>query len=353
MKKIAVFFIFIFQFINHTQAQKLYAVVVANTYDESIGKSCQVDLIKTTSSFNSIARAIGYEPVIVPVTNDKVTVEGIKTAIDGINCTASDIVAFYFSGHGENNTAGGDFPDMLLLNGKYSLETLHHQLKSKKAKLTISIGDCCNTLIAKADQEKEFRIVKVEQQQEQNFKSLFAEPSGDIIVSASNKAQPAHCNNEVGGFFTHEWIYAINRAVNYAEKPSWQSVMNETKNRVENYRFETGTQTPYFKINITLVPQAVITFDILNKYFSDLMNTDKPRRQLRETYLTYFEKNARVNIYVDTLQTDVLTVENFLDRIYLNYKKIRSINLIETKSKLNKNGDHYQQFTVQELWRKE
>ncbi len=355
MKKTFLLFVFLCLFVFATRAQTLYAIVAANTDEQQIGRSCERDMVHFTATLNTIANAIGLQPKLITISRTKFLFDNVKSEIDAFRCTDKDIVVFYYSGHGENKQQS-DFPSLLFNDANYELETLHNQLKQKGARLVITIGDCCNILNTMSVQNKGFRVVPVHKDSLANYRNLFLSPKGDVIISASSKWQFAYSNSEIGGYFTHEFLISLTSAINYSTSLSWNMLLDDTKNRLKKYTFAEGEQVPYYKVNVTQTdapnPTPAITYAEINKYFADLMNDKNDQKTIREQYQKYFDKNARVDIFADTLLTDMMTIENFLDRIMLHCKKINTINLIENLSKFNTNGKKYNQITVQELWLK-
>ena len=353
MKKLLVIIFVFFVAIQTTKAQYLYGIVADNTNEAIIGKSCELDMVHLAATLNTIAKSIGLTPRIKVISRSNFMFENVQKEIDQLQCTDQDIVFFYYSGHGEN-PAGSAYPALLFGDGKYKLEILHTQLKQKGARLCISIGDCCNTINTQSVQNRGFIVVPSDKDSLNNYRNLFLVPEGDIIVSASSKGQAANGNDEIGGYFTHEFLIALNCAVNYSTELSWNTILNDTRTRLNKYTFKAGKQVPFYQTRIKkgFVPKpiSVVSYEEINKYFSDLMQTNSEQKNLREAYQTYFEKNARVDIYVETLLTDVMTIENFLDRLMLHSEKIVSLNLIQNLSKLNSHGDKYKQITVQEWW---
>ncbi len=359
--KIVPFFLLIF--LNfQISAQTMYAIIVANTEDAQIGQSCEIDQMMMIAEMNTISKTIGYDIVIKTFKNVNFNFESLEQYIKNLHCQADDIIYFYYTGHGFNESHHGNkYPVMALKTGYYPMQILHEQLKQKGAKLCITMGDCCNDVQDIISRAKTFQknLDVVEDDTDNKIKiyqNLFLHPKGDIIVSSSKRGECSYVHRDKGSYFTDEFRKALVYAVNYSKDLSWETLLTETKNRVLRINSE-KVQTAQFDINLNNTPNPPQPhqpeYTDINKYLNDLAdeNISKSKRsQLLDNYQKYFQKNARVDIFVGKTRTDLKIVEDFLDRLYLHANKIKSINLIENKSNLSSNGKKYEQISVQEIW---
>jgi len=347
-------------------SQTLHGIIVANTDEPQIGISCVKDVQSMTARINTIARSINHKPEIKIIQGSAFIFDNVIEYIKPLSCT-NDIVIFYYSGHGAN-TNESLFPSLAFNDGLIELEKIHNLLKKKNPRLLFTIGDCCNNILKQTVHNKGFKpVVTQDSDSLPNYRHLFIVPKGDLLVSASTKGQFAHGNDEIGGYFTHEFLQAITCAINYSTSSSWNIVMKDTETRLLIHTFDKGAkQKPHYAINIEKAidpnpqpqpqpqptPSPVISYEEINKYFSNLMDATQNQVSLRNEYKKYFENNSRVDIYKDGTLTDMMTVEDFLDRLVVHCNKIYSINLIQNLSKQTKDGSKYLQITVQEIWKK-
>ncbi len=340
------------------QAQQFHAIIVADMNDLEIGKSCEIDANMMMTEVNTIATSIGYEPDISIVSRGNFNFECVRKAVEELTCNEKDIVFFYYSGHGYNDTANsGEFPVMNLKNGFYALEEVHRQLKSKNPKFCLTLGDCCNVIHELPDfKTRGFNTVDIGTKIENNYKNLFLQPQGDILVSSSKRGQWSYSNFKDGGIYTSEFISSLRCAVNYSKTLSWESLLLDTKNRISRYNFVKGKQVPQFYVNLDAdIYSPKFSFDVINNYLNDIADEqidDEKRYDLLSQKTKYFKPRAKVNIYdsQSTTRVQLVTIEDFLETAYLNSSKIRQINLIEKKSKLNEKDEKYESISVQRVW---
>ncbi len=347
--------------------QTLHGIIVANTNDPNIGISCEKDQIAISVELNAIANAIGYKTNMIIINRNDFIFENVDKAISDFSCKPEDIVFFHYSGHGMNVVENESrWPVLLLETGKYPLDVIHSKLKRKGAAFVVTLADCCNNVITIEDIE--FRgykqIVPDAVNKEIVYKHLFLQPRGDIIISGSQPGQYSYGTSNKGGFFTHKFIESLHTALNYSASPSWNNLLDDSKNRVAQLNFS-RKQEPQYEINLERPltteeahsdaeqPQSghqKISYPEINAYLNQLVAERGDKKKLRNRYTQYFTPKSRVDIYVNKTLTDIQPVEHFLDRLSLHHEKIKNINLIETKSEYNPDENRYQKITVQEIW---
>lgn len=109
--------------------------------------------------------------------------------------TSEDIIVFYYIGHGARSPYDkSKYPQMCLATSNdmdwIPLERVHNQLKSKNARLTITIGMCCNSFFD--TNSKSYSIfgknngsAYITNSQLETISKLFLGCKGDLIASSS------------------------------------------------------------------------------------------------------------------------------------------------------------------------
>lgn len=213
----------------------------------------------------------GYDVNIIDIYGSKTSPENCKSIINDLQCDNEDIVVFYYVGHGTENTSTSKFPLMLMaqtnVNKFIPLTWVHETLKKKGARLTISIGMCCN-----ARQGAPGRIAPtfsinygntyIDQGMSKNIKKLFLNYRGDLIVtSASPNESSWACGSNIGptDYFTLNLLAYFNNVLPDDNNPSWETILTEIKNAVYEdvkndvaiqNRFPGSTQTPIWENNL-------------------------------------------------------------------------------------------------------
>ena len=134
-----------------------HAIIFANTQDANIGESVAVDYGRMSIEMTTIAKSIGYpiKKYFYYGTKDKFSRGNLSAVISSLNCSQDDIIFFYYSGHGGRAANGNNkFPEMCLnvnepltVSHLYPLMDVYQKLKDKNARLTLVMGDLCNSVI--------------------------------------------------------------------------------------------------------------------------------------------------------------------------------------------------------------
>ena len=231
----------------------LHLVVVADVEDRSIGKSTAQDQKDVTTTFTKISRELGVEIKDYQLSGTSFNKNDIMNNLGQIANGPNDIIVYYYSGHGYNDTQiNSRFPTMALDGPDVNLEEVHNAINAKNARLTMVIGDMCNSLPEnrRAVGSREAIPFRSGYLFDNNkLEKLFLQSSGTLISTSSQKGEWSFCmNNPDGtmgnGQFTHaflesmikeasmvsgsdaEWDDLFNRAYQAAHQ-STQSITNQ------------------------------------------------------------------------------------------------------------------------------
>ena len=270
-------------------AQTIHWIIFADTQDPNNGSEVRNSMNVYTTQFidrmNDAIIAKGYLPRQKTYSGSDFTEAKCKNVIKNLSCSKDDIVVFYYLGHGGRAQMGKD--EMASYNQKYpwpdlafnkagtnesinglTLNAIHNDLKQKGARLTVTIGMCCNAHSSQykkhgmSTQSRRYKIVskkfakKVGQQ-------LFLKSKGDVLVASAQPGQFSY-----GGSYGGQDVDCFTAALceitdSYAnnergENVTWNSFLNEVSSkctalaRIEGQRFgEDWTQRPKKKVNTT------------------------------------------------------------------------------------------------------
>ena len=270
-------------------AQTIHWIIFADTQDPNNGSEVRNSVNVYTSQFidrmNDAIIAKGYLPRQRTYSGSNFTEAKCKEVIRSLSCDKDDIVVFYYLGHGgraqmvkEERASYNQkypWPDLAFnkagtnesING-LTLNAIHNDLKQKGARLTVTIGMCCNAHSSQykrhdmSTQSRRYKIVskkfakKVGQQ-------LFLKSKGDVLVASAQPGQFSY-----GGSYGGQDVDCFTAALceitdSYAnnergENVTWNSFLNEVSSkctalaRIEGQRFgEDWTQRPKKKVNTT------------------------------------------------------------------------------------------------------
>ncbi|MBK8951705.1 MAG: caspase family protein [Chitinophagaceae bacterium] len=222
---------------------QLYLVLVANTNDKKIGKTCVTDKESTLSLFSEVAEflQIGFTPTVVEGNSfSKVNVE---KAINSLKPSSGDIVVFYYSGHGFSDSRDNyTFPYMDLRDKSYqtfggqyamNMEMVFQKIKSMGARLNLVISDCCNNDPSQSanmlNDEPNTRTSSVGWNKNKCIE-LFMNPKRmSYIMTAAKKGELSAGTVSDGGFFTFNFRETLEKTVGNFNKDktvSWSAILN-------------------------------------------------------------------------------------------------------------------------------
>lgn len=231
---------------------KLILLVVASTHDEEIGPACLVDARKMIQTFSDVAEFLGIRKIIDSVFGDNYNRVTIKKAIDRINPSPSDIVVFYYSGHGFTNPAipSKKYPFLDVLDPRIkprpnprdsalNIEDIYETIKRKGARLNLVISDCCN------DRIEQKNIVGIPPPQHRstglkwnwtNVKTLFMNPrKTSLLITSANKGERATSKNSFGSFYTYYFLSSLTTYVGPDKiNPWWIQVLADAQRQTIN-----------------------------------------------------------------------------------------------------------------------
>ena len=240
---------------EHQDQPRLFLIAVVDTQDEIIGARCEADLDDITDTFDNLADWLGVEmPEPKIIKGDEFSKAAVNDAIGNWlasqQLTQSDIVVFYYSGHGfRYKNDAGDYPRMWLktandknieTNNLRIQEDVYDRITQMGAGVNIILSDCCNTIAANGNANFNDATVPVRQHVKRQKQSADASEEDDygdklfipghplsILATAAEKDEYAGGKEDVGGFFTYYLIEALEDCI-YDNKiePLWGNIFN-------------------------------------------------------------------------------------------------------------------------------
>ncbi len=227
---------------------KIFLLAVGNIRDKKIGESCDKDLKRIVETFDHLQRYLGipYAPNYPKViSGDNYNLKNVQQAINDLNPDTSDIVIFYFSGHGfrkDKDTRSGPWIDLrpkddntYLVNSMH-LENIYDIIRNKKGRCNLVLADCCNDIVratnpmAKPPSGTKGFIMNWNQE---NVRRLFLNPKKiSIMAAAASPGQLSACNLQFGGFFSYFFKQSMENHFSYYKTDvSWDKVFKDAINQ--------------------------------------------------------------------------------------------------------------------------
>lgn len=248
-------------------AQTIHWLTFIDTEDPNVGR---LDINGRNVLYNHFVNVVnaaltekGYNSDIHDIYGTDLSPERCKMEVQNIKCSPEDILVFYYIGHG-THAIGEDnpYPQMLLGSSDEQkfipLKWVHDQLKSKGARLTLSIGMCCNVLqTASPKKGPNFGVnygnVKLTDTEIRAIQKMFLEYKGDFILSSASVGQASLGGETPFGamdLFTAVMV-SFFEDMAYDGSLDWEELFTEVRNSVNIYTG--GKQTPFWENNLISV----------------------------------------------------------------------------------------------------
>lgn len=245
-------------------SQIMHAVVFCDTDDAKIGKAVEVDHDNLIKELECYATFIDYDICLYEYSGEDCSKGMLLQSLDELEIAPEDIVVFCYSGHGTRamNNENDPFPQMCLgssLDSEFvPLQFAINKLNAKNPKLLVSFTNCCNKesdmvtikpLLAQANGPTSLSEVNTDA-----FKKLFAETSGQAIITSSKAGEYSWCSPTIGGLFITDLLDVLYLVGQDKIKPTWEDVFENARAKTAARTITTNiapykaTQTPYYKI---------------------------------------------------------------------------------------------------------
>jgi hypothetical protein len=228
----------------------LHLVLVSNSNDGVLGMGFMANHKKLKSLFKDIASSCNLDMHLVEVLGDDFKRSNIMTVVSGLNVAPNDVIIFYYSGHGFRYPGQlSDWPRMDLREGMFNHLTdtnslsidadVYQPLKRKGARLTIVIGECCNTIPESTPAKSDPILIAPGENvlSAEKAKSLMNQ-KGEILVATSSPNQPSVYYISTGGFFCNSFITSLLSNLGFnssSANTSWGNILQLAK---EGTQFE-------------------------------------------------------------------------------------------------------------------
>ena len=229
---------------------KMHLLIVANTFDEHIGKACAKDMKRAIKFFRDIKDFLGIQFEYDTIAGKKYNLTEVEKAIEKLRSAApNDIIVFYYTGHGFRQNGDNRRPPYIDLRPNYdenpnnlnskSLADIFQTISGMPARFKLILSDCCNDLSktysvkSKAPtQTKGFSLTG----NIQNGAELFLNAARtSILATGANPGQRSICNDDFGGFFSYNFLNSIENQLSLASSnPNWDKIIEDARVKTRN-----------------------------------------------------------------------------------------------------------------------
>ena len=277
MKKISSI-ICVFLLAITTEAQTIHWLTFIDTTDPNVG---QIDVYGRQMLYsyfinevNSALKPKGYKSDIQDFYAQNVSPENCKEAVESLTIdNPDDIIVFYYIGHGVRPASDSDYmdlhpyPQMCMAQHDerkfIPLEWIDEQLSSKGARLSVTIGMCCNNMNSNVTikEEPEFNPnygpTYMSNNKVKRIQELFLNERGHIIATSASPMQTSGCFQIYPSpfpnpaFYRDRYSYAIcsffqTQLDNYSKPLTWDDFLTSISWFVDKY--SDHEQTPFHDI---------------------------------------------------------------------------------------------------------
>lgn len=225
---------------DNTQPCKLWAILLTDTQDESIGGDDLIDNLALNKELKAIGQVLGIPVTIKNITgNAFYNKRNLANAISAIAPTKNDIVFFCFNGHGFRFDDQKDQYPCLSLgdNGDdynyVTLSDVYAAIKAKGARLNVVFSDCCNSYVGdyKPSQPGSTLYSRAASKaSKKRIKDLWLNVEGNVIATASKPGEYSWSFSGEGSAFTQSFIKQMRREISSSrtDEVSWQRLIDNT-----------------------------------------------------------------------------------------------------------------------------
>lgn len=250
-------------------ASTVHWITFIDTEDEHVGMLNKNAHSVLYSHFinvvNNEVSQFGYDHKVYDFSSSSYSSENCVKVICDLQCNATDVIVFYYIGHGYRGSSDFQKSKYPYCTFGYQVEKsipftwIHDELKKKGAQLVVSIGDCSNApmefVSAPSTKDVVFLPAKGIEGTNTTIAEAFLRNKGDIIVcSASPRQQSIGGPTNFGNmdFFTYTFVSCFEIMLS-EKKFNWDSFLKEvsttTAELTKGSPFN-KTQTPTYDYNL-------------------------------------------------------------------------------------------------------
>lgn len=225
--------ILITQPISKVYAADLYAIIVGDTKDPSIGISAGKDLTNIQKELKYISKYTKLNLNTVVLKGQFVTLQNLIVQLDTLNPGPQDVVILYFSQHGFRTPSKvNQWPNLSFgpSDNAGDFFLFHEMARNKKPRLLISIADTCNNVIPDEYApptllSKQSPSTADSNKIKKNYSELFLKAKGAIIISGAIPGEFSWSYATQGSVYTLSLIKCLHDEVKKSKIASWESLL--------------------------------------------------------------------------------------------------------------------------------
>ncbi len=243
------------------QAAKLHVLLVGDTLDDSLGIAFNSDLDMMQGKMKEVAEHTDLELNLTIITDDSVKTENILNYLTALEVDSDDVMVMYFTMHGYRTASKeSQWPNLYFGVEHMGMDFAYiNQLaKEKSPRFLLSLADSCNNEIPEdmvpTISQKAYKALDMTaaERLKQNYRKLFLESYGSVVISSSIPGQYSWAYVFLGGIYSLSFLDVMEQSMLKAEVPDWHSLLADVSHKV---LLETATfneqQDPQYEVLFT------------------------------------------------------------------------------------------------------
>ncbi len=237
--------------------REIYAVLVADSFDATIGKATGNALALMEREIHKIASATGLKLHLESFQGLQATADRVVAAIVDLPSKSDDIIIVYFAMHGFREPSKSDcWPYLFLGPSGQGVDFLRITkiLKAKRPAFIFALADCCNNLVPEGSIPI-YRFVRKSAHREyvsKNYRHLFLDARGHVIISSAIPGEPSWALVGEGGIYTLSFLETLGRCAEKKKLIEWQDLIGAvSKNVTHQLLFFDKIQTAQYDLKLS------------------------------------------------------------------------------------------------------
>jgi len=250
-------------------AATMHAVLIGDTSDAKLGTAMGKNLDRMEKELKHVSHVTKLELDLILIRGYQTHMINIAQQIQRLNVAKDDVVVIYFSMHGyRTRYKTNPWPNLFFGHDSagVDMDNFNKAIEKKEPRLLLAMADSCNNyaegyiptfmpLMAEPlDDPKPVPAGR----ENANYRKLFLEHSGTMIVSASQPGQFAWGSRNMGTILTSVFLESLQTTVKNEDDINWYDVFAHVSMGVERTVKMYGInepQVPQYHLDIVRNPQ--------------------------------------------------------------------------------------------------
>jgi hypothetical protein len=213
-------------------SEEYLRVLIACDTASNLGSPTKKDIAHLKAALQEICLSTKLRLSMDVLAEERLSIENIQKWMKTIKKNSSDVVLFYYSGHGGRPyTLKSPWPFLVFMKKGESVsgDSIYQKLKSVGSRLTIIILDCCNNIIA-LKPSYGLRFTQKQHRKKSFYpgmKPLFLKTQGIMIMTGAAPGEKAFALDD-GSVLTNSFLKAL-REAGSSKDATWEKVWLQTR----------------------------------------------------------------------------------------------------------------------------